>query len=100
MAEEEWTEPEPELKEGSVSSLSSRTGRYYMIVGSFVDGDLANDYAKILADKGHEAKIIEPSGTRKFYRLSVKDAESIADLNAELDAMRAKYGENVWIVKY
>lgn len=96
--EEEWTEPE--VKEGSVSSISSRTGRYYMIVGSFVDGDLASDFAKNLAGEGHEAKIIEPSGTRKFYRLSVKDAGSIADLNTELDAMRAKYGENVWIVKY
>jgi cell division protein FtsN len=97
-AEEEWTEPE--VVEGSVSSISSRTGRYYMIVGSFVDGDLANDYAKNLAGEGHQAKIIEPAGTRKFYRLSVKDAGSIADLNTELEAMRAKYGENVWIVKY
>ena len=97
--EEDWNAA-PEVNEGSVASISSRTGRYYMIVGSFVDGDLAQDYAGNLAKEGYEAKIIEPSGTRKFYRLSVKDAEAIEDLNVELDAMRAKYGENVWIVKY
>ena len=98
--EEEAWEAEPEVKTGTVSTINSRTGRYYMIVGSFIDGDLANDYASNLAKEGYEAKIIEPSGTRKFYRLSVKDAESIADLNPELEGMRAKYGENVWIVKY
>lgn len=98
-AEEDWN-PVPEVKEGSVATLSSRTGRYHMIVGSFIDGDLARDFAQNLADEGYEAKIIEPSGTRKFYRLSVKDAESIADLNPELESMKAKFGENVWIVKY
>ena len=100
--EDEWTAPveeEPKAA-GTVSSISSRTGRYYVIAGSFIDGDLAQDYAEELAKKGMDAKIIEPSGTRKFYRLSVKDGESLVDLQAELDSLRAEFGENVWIVKY
>ena len=98
---EEWKAPEPEVPaEGSVSVVSSRTGRYYMIVGSFIDGDMAADYAQKLAKDGMNAKIIEPSGTRKFYRLSVKDAEGIEELNDDLESMRATFGENVWIVKY
>lgn len=97
---EEWETPEPEVAEGSVSVISSRTGRYYMIVGSFIDGDMAGDYAQKLAKDGLTAKIIEPTGTRKFYRLSVKDAEGIDELSGELDSVRAKFGENVWIVKY
>ena len=97
----DWEAPsEPEVREGSVSTISSKTGKYYMIVGSFIDGDLAQDYAQKLAKNGLTAKIIEPAGTRKFYRLSVKDADGINDLTAELDSMRQKFGENVWIVKY
>ena len=99
--ETEWEVPaEPEVVEGTVSTISSRTGRYYVIVGSFIDSDLANDFAGKLAKEGMSAKIIEPSGTRKFYRLSVKDAEGLDVLKADLDSMRQKFGENVWIVKY
>lgn len=99
--EEEWNTPaETPVVEGSVSNISSRTGRYYIIVGSFIDSDLANDYAGRLAKEGYQAKIIEPSGTRKFYRLSVKDAESINALQADMDSMKEKHGENIWIVKY
>ena len=99
-AEEEWEPVAPEPQEGSVSTVSSRTGNYYLIVGSFIDGDLAKDYGQKLAKEGISSKIIEPSGTRKFYRLSVKDAESVEALNNDLESMRSKFGENVWIVKY
>ena len=99
--EDNWAAPvEEEPEVGTVSNVSSRTGRYYVIAGSFIDGDLAQDYAEELAKKGMDAKIIEPSGTRKFYRLSVKDGESLVDLQAELDSFRTEFGENVWIVKY
>ena len=99
-AEEDWQPVNPEPQEGSVSTITSRTGNYYLIVGSFIDGDLARDYGQKLAKEGISSKIIEPSGTRKFYRLSVKDAESVEALNNDLDSMRSKFGENVWIVKY
>lgn len=102
--EDDWNTAEAETEapvaEGSVSNISQRTGRYYVIVGSFIDGDLAADFANRLAKEGQQAKIIEPSGTQKFYRLSVNDAESISDLQANMDNMKAKYGENIWIVKY
>lgn len=100
--EADWNTPAPETPaaEGSVTNISQRTGRYYVIVGSFIDGDLASDYANRLAKDGQQAKIIEPSGTQKFYRLSVNDAESINDLQTNMDNMKAKYGENIWIVKY
>lgn len=101
IPEEAWEEPEePVVAEGSVSTIGSRTGRYYLIVGSFIDSDLAKDYADRLAKDGYQAKIIEPSGTRKFYRLSVNDAGSISELQANIDSMKEKHGENVWIVKY
>lgn len=99
---DDWNTPAPETPaaEGSVTNISQRTGRYYVIVGSFIDGDLAADYADRLAKDGQQAKIIEPAGTQKFYRLSVNDAESISDLQANMDNLKGQYGENIWIVKY
>lgn len=103
-AADDWntaeTESETPAAEGSVSTISQRTGRYHVIVGSFIDSDLANDFAGRLAKDGQQAKIIEPSGTQKFYRLSVSDAESIDALQSDMDSLKAKYGENIWIVKY
>jgi hypothetical protein len=103
VPEEAWNvEPvEPEKPAvGEVSTLNSRTGRYYTIIGSFIDGDLARDYANKLAAEGVNTTIIEPAGKRKFYRLSVADAASFSELDAKLAEQKAKYGDNVWIVKY
>lgn len=99
---DDWNTAEPEAPaaEGSVSNISQRTGRYYVVVGSFVDGDLAADFADRLAKEGQQAKIIEPTGTQKFYRLSVNDGESLSDLQATMENMKGKYGENIWILKY
>lgn len=100
---DDWNTAEPEAPvatEGSVTNITQRTGRYHLIVGSFIDGDLAADYAGRLAKDGIQAKIIEPAGTQKFYRLSVNDAETISDLQSNMDDMKAKHGENIWIVKY
>jgi hypothetical protein len=85
--------------QGSLSTISSPTGGYHIIVGSFIDSDMAYDYGKKLEAEGMKASVIEPSGDRKFYRLAVSSG-NFTDLNTKLPELKSRYGDNIWIVKY
>jgi cell division protein FtsN len=96
--ENNWVPEAP--KEGSVTTITQKTGRYYVIVGSFIDGDMAGDYAKKLAGEGRAVTLIEPSGNKKFYRLGVSDADSFSAASEELDNLKGTFGQEIWIVRY
>jgi hypothetical protein len=98
MEAEEWVPSKPES--GEITTISGRTGRYYVIVGSFIDSDMAADYAVKLSKQGNSVTIIEPTGNRKFYRLAVKDGESFDELNDELDTFKSTFGQDIWVVRY
>ncbi len=87
-------------KRGRIGNVTSRTGRAYIIVGSFIDVDLANDYGKKLARRGVNTKIISPEGDNKFFRLSVADYGSIAAAARNLNRLKATYGDNLWVIKH
>lgn len=95
---EEWTPAAP--KEGSVTTISEKTGRYYVVVGSFIDGDMAGDYAQKLAADGSEVTLIEPTGDRKFYRLGIAGGETFEDVATQLDNLKSTFGQDIWIVRY
>lgn len=96
--EDSWTPAPP--KEGSVTAITARTGRYYVVVGSFIDGDMAGDYAKKLAAAGRQVTLIEPSGNRKFYRLGIMDAGTFGEASAQLDDLKSTFGQEIWVYKY
>lgn len=84
---------------GIVETVSSPTGRFYVIVSSSVDGDLAMDYASKLAKEGKNVKIIEPNSTNElFSRVSIDDYDTW-DQAASATASFSSYGE-VWVLKY
>jgi len=85
---------------GEIVTLTERTKRYYVVVASSIDGDLAMDYAKKLSAKGVGSKIIPPFGKWKFYRLAVGDFETFADAQANADTSKGEYGDGVWVIKY
>jgi cytoskeletal protein RodZ len=86
---------------GTIETLSGRSGRYYVVIASSIDGDLIMDYAKKLSAKGATLKIIPPFGKTKFHRLAVSDADTYANAQAAADGMKGgEYGNNVWVVKY
>lgn len=62
---------------GIVETISSQTGRYYVIVSSSLDDDLAMDYARKLAYEGQSVKIVEHSAEKlSFYGVSVADYDT------------------------
>ena len=85
---------------GTLDTLSQRTGRYYVIVASAIDGDLIADYAKTLTPKGISAKIILPYDTVKFYRLAVAEGDTYQTTQATADQLKPEYVGGAWVLKY
>jgi hypothetical protein len=85
---------------GTIETLEQRTGHYFVIISSSVDGDLAMDRAKKLSAKGISTKIIPPFGKWKFYRLGIGDFDSFAGAQSNADASKSEYGDALWVMKY
>lgn len=85
---------------GTTETISSRTGRYYVVVASALDEDLAMDYAKKMNADGTDIKIIEPFGKSKFHRVAVADFGSWDEAQAQADNIKGQYGNEVWVIKY
>jgi hypothetical protein len=104
VAEEERIKAEAAAKakpaDGTIETLSDRTGRYYVVISSSVDGDLAMDRAKKLSAAGKSSKIIPPFGKWKYYRLCIGDFDSFASAQSSADASKAEFGEALWVLKY
>ena len=85
---------------GVVETVSSSTGRFYIIVSSSVDGDLAMDHASKLAKEGNNVKIIEPYATNElFHRVSIDDYDTWEKAVTASPSF-STYGNGVWILKY
>jgi hypothetical protein len=85
---------------GTIETLSGRTGRYYVVIASAVDGDLIMDYANKLSAKGTSTRIIPPYGKWKFYRLTIGDFDSFAAAQTSADEAKPEFGQGAWVKKY
>src|SRR5690606_31106736 len=85
---------------GAIETLNERTGRYYVIVASAIDGDLLMDHAKKLSAQGVNAKIISPYGNVKFHRLAIAEGETFAATQALADQLKGQYSDALWVLKY
>ena len=85
---------------GTIETLTERTGRYYVVVASAIDGDLLMDYARRLSAKGVNAKIIAPFGNVKFHRLAVAEGESFAAAAQTAETLKGEYTDGTWVIKY
>jgi hypothetical protein len=85
--------------EGTIETLSGRTGRYYVVISSDIDDDLIMDFAKKLSAQGISSRIIPP-GKKKFYRLTIGTFDTFADAQVSADQEKSKYGDGLWVIKY
>lgn len=93
-------EDEQASQESTFSTISESTGRYYVVIESFVDSDMAADYGKELATKGFSTALLSPQGKRKFHRLTVGDYETFVAAQEEANRLKAEFGEDLWVLKY
>jgi hypothetical protein len=106
--EQKKPEPEPEpvaapvIKPAELLTISTREGRYYAVIGSFFDVDLAEDLGKKIVASGISAYILEPTGDAVFHRvgLLMENVSSMKEAEANLMSYREKYSNTVWAFKY
>ncbi|QCK15514.1 SPOR domain-containing protein [Mangrovivirga cuniculi] len=86
--------------EGTINVLKSRTGRSYVVVGSFFDKDQAMDFANERKGDGLTSYIIEPYGKTRFYRVAVESFDSYQEGVQQAEGYKDEYGSDVWVLKY
>ena len=107
---EEVIEPEvktdpPELESapkaiGAISEISQPLDKYYLIVASFLDNDLAFDYAEKLILSESNVIIILDFHVRYFTRVALLEYETLDKANVGLDKYKDEFDEQLWVLKY
>ena len=99
-ANEAADEDEQASQESAFTTISESTGRYYIVIESFVDSDMAADHGKDLATKGFSTALLSPQGKRKLHRLTVGDFDTFVAAQEEANKLKAEFGEDLWVLKY
>jgi len=94
-------EPSRPAGSGEYETINSSTGRYYIVLNSFFDEDLASDYAKELADRGVSTLILSPSNRNGFNRVVIdEDFGSFNAAESRMSELKGTYGDDIWVLKY
>lgn len=89
------------VSSGEILKVKQRTGRVYAIIGSFIDEDIAMDFANELSNQGKEVKIVYPFGKSINHRVAIADYSSISEAIANIDKIKTDYREDgAWVLKY
>jgi len=103
--EQEAVIEEPVVEEEISPELSEfnsreRAPRYFLVVASFIDDDLARDYSNRLNKEGENTFLIHPYGKIHYFRLAIGQYENV-DLALEaMEEVQGNYKENLWVLKY
>ena len=85
---------------GVVEVLSGRTGKFYIVVASNIDEDLARDYADKLSKNGETAVVIPAYKKGAYTKVTVGGAfDSASTAQSQADQIKGQY-TNAWVIKY
>lgn len=85
---------------GTVNTLNAKTGNYFIIIGSFVDSDMAMDFATELSNVGKSPSVIPPFGKAITHRVAISGYGSLAEAQRSIDGFKDDFGQDVWILRY
>ncbi|WP_209332589.1 SPOR domain-containing protein [Lunatimonas salinarum] len=96
------SETKKPTEELNLTEITSRgdSPRYFVVVGSFIDDDLAKDYSKKLNEGGFKTYLIHPYGDIDFYRLAVDAHTGVAEALTVIERIQGDFEENLWVLKY
>ena len=88
-------------KEATFNIISAPTGRYYIVLNSFLDADMAADYGNKLKAKGVGTTLLAPKGGKKFNRLALADNfGTFLEAQEEANKRKAEFSNDLWVLKY
>jgi cell division protein FtsN len=85
---------------GTVTQITNKTGKVHVIIGSFIDSDMAMDLAQKLAGEGKSPSIIAPYDGGINHRVVIASFDNVASAQAQLESFRATYGAGTWLLRY
>jgi hypothetical protein len=85
-----------------IERITSRADkpRYFIVVGSLPSERLAIKQSAVYVDRSPVLYLISPYGDNYNYRLSIGFFDSLIDATNELEQVKSKYTEALWILKY
>jgi len=83
-----------------VQILSERSGRYYVVLESFIDADFAKDFGNKIAQEGTPSFLIPPYSKKKMQRVAIGGYESLDEAQSALNELPEEFGSGKWILKY
>ncbi|MEQ9219344.1 MAG: hypothetical protein RLO17_14940 [Cyclobacteriaceae bacterium] len=85
---------------GMIETVSTRTDRFYVIISSSLDDDLAMDFANKLSEAGNSVKIVEHiMDKHTYFGVSLGDYATW-DQAVSATMEFGSYGEGVWVLKW
>jgi cell division protein FtsN len=82
------------------TTIKSRTGRYYIIAGSYTSLANAEKGRQALVRLGHPARVILPQAGSRQYKLSVADYADRTSADREAQMQRRRLGNSLWVLNY
>ena len=87
-------------QKGIITKVTAPQGKYYVVVGSFIDRGLAEDDAKKLSKKSESLTILFPKAGKNYYRVSVAQSSTLAGANEAAASFKAQHSVDTWVLKY
>ena len=92
---------EPALKStGAIPELTQPMNKYFLIVASFLDKDLAIDYSNELTLSGSKVIIIPPFSKSRFTRVALGEYETLETASVGINNYKDEFNEQLWVLKY
>ena len=85
----------------NIQTISAPTGRSFIVVGSFVDADLAQDYSNKLIAEGVGSRILSPTSRAPLlHRVAIADFDTFPLALERVAEFKSRYGESTWVLKF
>ncbi|MFL5730330.1 MAG: SPOR domain-containing protein [Cytophagaceae bacterium] len=82
------------------TAISGQSGRYFVVVGSFVNKKNAFRLKHKISKQGTDATIMEPGAKSKFYLVSVADFDNQEEAVSKMKELRDSFGNSIWVKKF
>ena len=84
----------------NIEAITAPTGRSYIVVGSFVDEDLARDFGNQLLEDGMGIRVLSPTDRAPLmHRVAVADFATFEEASAQIGEYTLTY-QDAWVLKY